>query len=157
MSTDYRTLKKIRFADLFDGRLDRYGVREYKNESSNERFRCLTDGFNYMWVRADEKGDLEGILGVIMGVFATDVVSEYEPQRLGYATTQDEDRIYDDLGLEFDDARKNVALRKPRPVLRLVKSDVDKAASRESCAEQRERAEDDQRRCAYETDDDIPF
>ena len=58
MSRNYKTLKKIRFADLFDGRLERYGVREYNTERSNDHHRCLTDGFNHLWAYADENGDL---------------------------------------------------------------------------------------------------
>ena len=57
MSTDYSPLKQIRFADLFDGRLDRFGVREQlaEDETTDTR-RCLTDGNNYLWAFANEDG-----------------------------------------------------------------------------------------------------
>ena len=57
MSTDYRTMDKISFADLFDGRLERFEVREHIKaaETSNTQ-RCLTDGRNYLWVYAECDG-----------------------------------------------------------------------------------------------------
>ena len=59
MSTDYSTKEKISFADLFDGRLERYGVREHISEDSTENRRCLTDGRNYLWVFAADDRTLE--------------------------------------------------------------------------------------------------
>ena len=91
MSTDYSTKEKISFVDLFDGRLERYGVRESRSEDSTEDRRVLTDGRNGLWVHAAPDGTLgilkryganapEQILRVIAKTFDTDIFSEYEPQ-----------------------------------------------------------------------------
>ena len=51
MSTDYRPIQNIRFSDLFDGRLERLGVREGVTEETGlTSRRCLTDGRYYVWV-----------------------------------------------------------------------------------------------------------
>jgi hypothetical protein len=50
LSTGYRTLKKVNAQELFDGRLEPYGVREQiVPDSTTTGKRCLTDGNNYMW------------------------------------------------------------------------------------------------------------
>jgi hypothetical protein len=57
MSTHYTTLKKVRIADLFDGRLEEFGIREHvypKQTIATDKF--LTDGRNCLCVRGDESG-----------------------------------------------------------------------------------------------------
>ena len=57
MSTDYRLLRKVPACDLFDGRLEEFGVREHvKPEATTEKSRLLTDGRNYLWVYIDDEG-----------------------------------------------------------------------------------------------------
>ena len=57
MSTDYRTLKKVSAQELFDGRLDEYGVHEHLSPSTTiHGWRCLADGNNYMWASVSEDG-----------------------------------------------------------------------------------------------------
>ena len=57
MSTDYRLLRKASACDLFDGRLEEFGVREHvKPEATTETSRLLTDGRNYLWVYIDDDG-----------------------------------------------------------------------------------------------------
>ena len=100
MSTDYRPLKKVRACELFDGRLEAFGVREHVNKETNEGHRCLTDGNNYLHVYMDDKGLVEGItryapggapgkiLNAVAEAFDTDIVSEYEPQFWGFETQE---------------------------------------------------------------------
>ena len=91
MSTVYITKETISFADLFDGLLEPYGIREAKPEGSTGERRVLTDGRDYLWVHAAEDGTLgilkryganypEQILRVIEKIFGTDIISEHEPQ-----------------------------------------------------------------------------
>jgi len=97
MSTDYRPLTPIRMADLFDGRLEKFGVHEHRSEEANASLKCLTDGRNFVSVCGDEKGLVstftrrglnapQHILGAISEEFKVDIVSEYEPQFYGYET-----------------------------------------------------------------------
>jgi hypothetical protein len=61
MSTDFITLKKIHASDLFDGRLEKFDVREHiKADETTDRKRCLTDGRNYVWVFIAEDGLVTG-------------------------------------------------------------------------------------------------
>ena len=62
MSTDFITLKKFRTSDLFDGRLEKFGVREHINDETAEHNRCLTDGRNYVWVSITEDGLVSGFI-----------------------------------------------------------------------------------------------
>ena len=113
MSTDYSTKEKISFADLFDGRLERYGVREHISEDSTENRRCLTDGRNYLWVFAADDRTLEilkryggnapgQILGAIAEAFDTDIFSEYEPQFWGFDTQEEWDRAWSKISEEHE-------------------------------------------------------
>jgi len=105
MSIDFRPLTPIRMADLFDGRLERLGVRQHHPERTlapNEK--CLTDGLNnYLFVYSNEKGlvssftrwmpngDPKYILQAICGEFDVDIVSEHEPQYWGFKTQEEWD------------------------------------------------------------------
>jgi hypothetical protein len=46
----------IRAADLFDGRLEQFGVREYFGEKLKDHHRALTDGRNIFTVHVDQEG-----------------------------------------------------------------------------------------------------
>ena len=62
MSTDYCLLKKVPGCDLFDGRLEGFGVREHVGpDETTERQRCLTDGRYYLWVYFDDQGFVSGL------------------------------------------------------------------------------------------------
>src|SRR5271167_2402247 len=93
MSTDYRLLQRVRARDLFDGRLEEFGVREHvKPAKTIKKERCLTDGCNHLWVYMDDddlvsrlsryapNGDPTEILDAIAVALDTDIVSEYQPQ-----------------------------------------------------------------------------
>ena len=43
MSTDYMTMDKISFADLFDGRLERFEVREHIKAAETSNTQTLSD------------------------------------------------------------------------------------------------------------------
>jgi hypothetical protein len=115
MSTDYRSLSKVSVYDLFDGRVEKHGVREHiKEDETNDKKRCLTDGRNYMWVYIDDECNVGSltryganapskILHAIAQVFDTDIVSEYEPQFWGFETQEEWDAYMERLSRESDD------------------------------------------------------
>jgi hypothetical protein len=43
--------------DLFDGRLEKRGVREHQNEYTTPTSRCLTDGENFVWAHGGSDDD----------------------------------------------------------------------------------------------------
>ena len=99
MSTDYILSGKVNARDLFDGRLEAFGIREHMTSQTR---RCLTDGHNYLWVYMTEDGsvgrlsrygpDEPGkILDAISELFETDIFSEYEPQYWGFDTQEEWD------------------------------------------------------------------
>ncbi len=113
MSTDSITAERILFADLFDGRLKRFGVREHINELTSDTSRCLTDGRNYLWAYTVRNGTLSGlvryagnassrILEAIADTFDTDIFSEYEPQYWGFDNQEQWDQAMDELGKESE-------------------------------------------------------
>ena len=57
MQFDYNTCREISFKDLFDGRLERFGIHEEIIEGSTDKtFRCLVDGQNHCaWIWGDEE------------------------------------------------------------------------------------------------------
>ena len=104
MSTNYRPLDRVAARDLFDGRLEPFGVREEvtHDTTSPMGWRCLTDGRNFLWVSVDDGRFVYNlkrtgpnapgkILTAIAEAFNTDVVSEYDPQYWGFATQEEFD------------------------------------------------------------------
>ena len=99
MSINIRTTENILFVDLFDGRLERYRVREHiKPEDTSNKTRILTDGENFLWVFAAEDGSLDcmtryapnghpgRILVAIAKSFDTEIFSVHDPQYWGFDT-----------------------------------------------------------------------
>jgi hypothetical protein len=98
MTTDYRPMKWIRFADLADGRLEAFGVWEhFVPGATSDNAKCLTDGDGHLWVHAGCNGFIESItiygdsdngsiLAAIGKAFNTEIFSEFEPAYWGYDT-----------------------------------------------------------------------
>jgi len=123
MSTNYAANDVINMEDLFDGRLEQFGVREnfVKGETSASR-RCLTDGYNnFLWVSGNQKVDLltryapngspAGILSVIAEVFDTCFFSEHQPQFWGFETEDDWDNAMREMH-EKDQAELYISIMK---------------------------------------------
>jgi hypothetical protein len=100
MSTDFRPRRCIFARDLFDGRLDKYGIHEWG--APREQWRCLTDGRdNYLSVLINDDGsveeftrysscnDPEAILAAVAEAFETEISSEHEPQYWGFETNEE--------------------------------------------------------------------
>jgi hypothetical protein len=110
MSTDYCLEKKIPAADVLDGRLMAFGVREQMSENTTEASKCLTDGRNYIWFYIDDDGAVSclsryggnvpsKILQAIATIFDTDIFSEYEPQFWGFDSQEEWDAAMEQMGM----------------------------------------------------------
>ena len=52
-------MKTVRFPDLFNGRLECFGLREHiKPDDTTDRRCCVADGQHYLWANFDEHGQL---------------------------------------------------------------------------------------------------
>jgi hypothetical protein len=120
MSTDFTPGRRIYTRDLFDGRLEKFGVHEWvapdraPNDGQDNdlwvlltlqsaQARILTDGQgNYLWVSIDDDGsvaiftrygrnDSDGILAAVTAAFETEIFSEDEPQFWGFETNEELD------------------------------------------------------------------
>jgi len=102
MSIDFTFEKKVWFDELFDGRLEKYGIREkFAGDRTSLFSRVLTDGENYLWVYGEgtvscmtsyyPNGNPLKILKAIIKSFNTDIYSEFEPQYWGYETQEEWD------------------------------------------------------------------
>jgi hypothetical protein len=90
MSTNYFPKKRLRFDDLFDGRLKSLGVIEAVSEESKPDARPLTDGVNVIWMYRDRDGfasatrfgqnDATLILHAIQQVFGVGWVDEFDEE-----------------------------------------------------------------------------
>src|SRR5215813_12859112 len=114
MSIDYRPLADIAAADLFDGRLEGFGVREHSTENTTDECRMLTDGRNYLWVYTNDgsvqsfshylpNGAPGKILNAVSEAFDVDIVSEHEPQYWGFDTHEEWDTFLDKMAEEAAD------------------------------------------------------
>jgi hypothetical protein len=96
MFTDYRLNKTLWIEEIFDGRLEHYGVHETFVEDAKPDFRCLTDGNNVLWIEEDEEIDfmfgfgllsaMEKILTAIEEAFDAEIFSEHQTQYWGNET-----------------------------------------------------------------------
>lgn len=117
MSTDFRPQKSIPMSDLFDGRLEPYGIREHVDSDwTSVDKRCLfDDGDNHLTIYADDAGFVAcmsrygafnnpgHILGTIANIFETDVFSEYEPEYWGFSTQEEWDNARRSFQEQADD------------------------------------------------------
>jgi hypothetical protein len=117
MSTDYRLLREVPACELFDGRLEEFGIHEHvKPEATTEKSRLLTDGRNYLWVYIDDNGFVgcltryapNGAPGKILNplVFDTDIVSEHEPQFWGFDTQEEWDACMEKMSQKAEEHLK---------------------------------------------------
>jgi len=114
MSTSYRLEESVRAADVLDGRLLAFGIREQLSEHTTEPAKCLTDGRNCVWLYIDDDGFVSSlsrfganapskILGAIATIFETEIFSEYEPQFWGFDSEEEWHAAMDQMGKEDDD------------------------------------------------------
>jgi hypothetical protein len=114
MSTYYAPFNKIHARDLFDGRLEKFGVRERSTADTTETSKCLTDGRNCLWISINDAGFVTNIsrhranapskiLNAIAEAFDADIFSEYEPQYWGFDTQEEWDAWQEKLAQEHDE------------------------------------------------------
>jgi hypothetical protein len=110
MTTEYIAGKTIRASELFDGRLEKFGIRErilpevaeelkrLDPDVTYERKRCLTDGISNLGVFVKDDGSIGRLvdynivrarnknLKAIGEEFGTNMIPEYEPEFWGFCT-----------------------------------------------------------------------
>ena len=99
MFTYYRLDKKIKFKELFDGRLERFGVYNAGTKVVTRTWGCLHDDRNSLVVEGDEVVEsmtgfglfnaTEKILTAIATAFNTEIFSEYQPRVWMYKTEEE--------------------------------------------------------------------
>jgi hypothetical protein len=101
MGSEYRAGKDILASELFDGRLQKFGVREHGQARKNHR--CLTDGENCLGVRINDAGYAVGferewngnwgnpgkILSTVSDAFETKTFSYQEPEYHGFDSEEE--------------------------------------------------------------------
>jgi hypothetical protein len=111
MSTYYAPSEKIDACSLFDGRLEKFGIREHVCVDTTHATRWLTDGRNYLWVNINDAGLVDSfvrrgmnapgkILNAIVELFDTDIFSEHEPQFWGFDTQEEWDAFMEQTAKE---------------------------------------------------------
>ena len=115
MSTHFRLSEKVTAFAVFDGRLEKFGVREHvKPDETTAQRRCLTDGHHYLWVDIDDGGLVRGltrygfnaprkILKAIAEELDTDIFSEHQPQYWGFDTQEEWDAVMDKMAKESEE------------------------------------------------------
>ena len=99
MFTYYRLDKKIKFKELFDGRLEKFGVYNACTKVVTRTWGCLHDDRNSLVVEGDEVVEsmtgfglfnaTEKILTAITTAFNTKIFSEYQPRVWMYKTEEE--------------------------------------------------------------------
>ena len=94
MSTEYRPEKEIQMAELFDGRLESFAVKEMIiADQTSDNLRYLSDGKNRMPVHGNQVVKVftrygsncpNRILSAISAAFETHIFSEHDPQFWGF-------------------------------------------------------------------------
>lgn len=95
MSTEYRPLPDIQFAQLFDGRLEKYGVKWEETAANTRHLLCCDRGLqvhchNDGTCSFTQRGVVPwSIFDAIVKEFAVELVSEHEPRFWGFATEEE--------------------------------------------------------------------
>jgi hypothetical protein len=98
MSTDYIISKKLKAQDLFDGRLEAFGIREHQGDNR----RCLTDGHDFLWAYMNWEGIVSRVTAhgpngpgkifhAIDDAFDIQILSEHDPKYWGFDTQEEWD------------------------------------------------------------------
>jgi hypothetical protein len=114
MSTDYRPLKDILFDEVFDGRLEKYGVQEQVRPDTTERDRYLIgrDGVLVVYQNQDGTCNLRrdsfsvvpyAILDSLAEEFNTEIVTEHDHRFWGFETEEEWDAFNEKLAREHED------------------------------------------------------
>ena len=120
MGSEYRAEKDIVASELFDGRLQKFGVREHGQ--ARENYRCLTDGKNCLGVPINDAGYVTGfqrewngnwgspekVLSVVSDAFETKIFSYREPEYYGLKKRRGEGSV------EVQTNRARKMARKPQ-------------------------------------------
>ena len=111
MSTGFRTEKRITFEELFDGRLNSFGIKEEVVEGETDAgSRLLFDGQNYMWAYGDEavsfitsfgRNNPNNILSAIAETFETEIFSEEQPQYWGFETEEEQHNAWKKINEQY--------------------------------------------------------
>ncbi len=98
MSTAYKSLKTISFEELFDGRLQKYGIQERQTVAATDVSRCLVGSDGLLWVYRNAGGEpcfvryagnvAESIRIAIAVEFDTEVVSENDYRYWGAESSE---------------------------------------------------------------------
>jgi hypothetical protein len=120
MSTDYRPLPDILFAQLFDGRPEKYGVREKISAHSTEVGRYLEgyDGVLLAYRAPDGTCGFEqrgrvpwSIFDALIEEFQIESVSEHDHRFWGFSTEEEWDAFHKESARDGEDQFYNDLLR----------------------------------------------
>jgi hypothetical protein len=115
MSTSYRALIAIPFHSLFDGRLDKYGIREIIKSDTSESLRYLSGKDGILSVYKEQGGADSSferpsfapmpwaIFDALAAEFGTDFVSEHDHRYWGFDTAEEWNAFQDKLARDDDD------------------------------------------------------
>jgi hypothetical protein len=109
MSTDYRPIPDIQFAQLFDGRLEKYGIKEelVAKPRDGERYLVGCDGF--LQANQQEDGNCTftrrgfvpwAVFDALTEEFEIELVSEHDHRYWGFDTQEEWDRFNEKLEKE---------------------------------------------------------
>ena len=114
MSTDYRPIPAILFAQLFDGCLEKYGVRE-GTKSDSTTGRCLVGSDGALEVCENDDGTSRfsrrtfasapsAVIAALQDEFDAELVSEADHRFWGFASKEEEAQQHKEMAKESEDA-----------------------------------------------------
>jgi hypothetical protein len=114
MSTMYRPLKDLLFAEIFNGRLEKYDIREKVQPDSTETRRYLAGSDGVLIVYREENAtctfERAGFTAVPWAVFDalaeefdTEFVSEHDHRFWGFATEEEWDAFNEKIARKYED------------------------------------------------------
>jgi hypothetical protein len=114
MSTDYRPIPAILFNRLFDGCLDKYGVREKADPDAMGKHRYLvgSDGILEVYENSDGSSLFSrrsftpvpwAVIDALTEEFETEMVSEDDHRFWGFATEEEESAFHERMAKESEE------------------------------------------------------
>jgi hypothetical protein len=114
MSTDYRPIPVIPFVVLFDGCLEKYGIRETADAGGSTRRRCLVGSDGVLEVYEHDDGSSSftrrsftpvpwSVIDALTEEFGVELVSEHDHRYWGFATAEEERQFHEKMAKESND------------------------------------------------------
>jgi hypothetical protein len=133
MGVDIVPFPSVRMKDLFDGRLEKFGVHELKIKETSSKSRCLTDGQNYAFAHSSRKvfvaeftfvGEPDRIFQAIIDEFGIEIVRDDDPRLWNPELSEEEEAKLKEESEKLEQKRRQQEKKALKQLIRYLKGET---------------------------------